>query len=517
MNDFLQSLLQLWRQLGLNQRVSLALTAVVLLGVLAAVIAWSQRTDYQLLYGGLSAKDSAEVISQLDSQGVQYKVEQGGAAIFVPSEKIHSLRAALAQRGIPAGEGVGLEIFDRSNFGVSDFVQRTNFIRAISGELSRTIAQMEGVRSARVMIVQPETRLLVLNNPTPPSASVFVDSGHQRLSIDSVNAIRHLVSRAVQGLDLANVAVIDQRGRVLTTELEEDPVLSAASAQIRFRKSLEDYFTGKVESMLEAVVGLGNSVVRVNVEIDPEAVTTSQEKFDPDGQVARTTTSTEDVSNSSENEIGGVVGTTGNLPDEAAAQAGGNGTRSEQNRKNKSTTYEISTTRTSINRAAGSIKGLTAAVFLNQPTKIEGTAMVPSPRTPEELNQIRQLVRNALGLSSQDSEDLVAIKEIPFPAPAVNLDREEAPSDPHFLLDLLQRYLPLGAGLLVLLIFFQLLRRQSPQAIPVEVLTDLEEAKKKPVLVREVTPEMINTLIGEHPEAIGVSLREWVSEGSGRE
>ncbi len=517
MNDFLQSLRQLWRQLGLNQRISLVLTALALLGVLAAVIAWSQRTDYQLLYGGLSAKDSAQIISQLDSQGIRYKVAQGGAAIFVPAEKIHSLRAGLAQRGIPTGDGVGLEIFDRSNFGVSDFVQRTNFIRAISGELSRTIAQMEGVRSARVMIVQPETRLLVLNNPTPPSASVFVDTGSQRLPLDSVNAIRHLVSRAVQGLDLANIAVIDQRGHVLTADLEDDPALTAASAQIRFRKSLEDYFTAKVQSMLETVVGPGNSVVRVNVEIDPEAVITNQEKFDPDGQVARTTSTTEDTSHSTENETGGAVGTASNLPADAVSQSSGNGVKSEQNRKNKSTTYEISSTRTTINRAAGSIKGLTAAVFLNQPTKIEGNTSVPAPRTPEEIQQIRQLIRHALGLSSRDPEDLVALQEIPFPAPAVNLDRTPAPSDPHFLLVLLPQYLPLAIGLLVIFIFFQLLRRQSPQAIPVEILADLEEAKNKPVQVREVTPEMINKMISEHPEAIGVSLREWVSEGSSKE
>src|SRR5882724_8274292 len=225
MKNFIQSLVDLWKQLGLNQRVSLVVAALAVAGGLAGVALWSQRPDFQLLYARMGEKDAAAVISYLKSQNIPHQVSAGGTAVQVPATMVYKLRMDLAGKGIPSGDGVGFEIFDKGQFGLSDFVQRTNYLRAIQGELARTITQLQGVRAARVMSVQPENRLLLTEQGVKPSASVFVDVGGSRLETEQVNAIRNLVANAVQGLLPDAVAVVDNHGRVLSEELKQDPTL----------------------------------------------------------------------------------------------------------------------------------------------------------------------------------------------------------------------------------------------------------------------------------------------------
>src|SRR5471032_1657107 len=175
MKPFVQSLVDLWRQLGLNQRVSLALATLAVIGAAAGLVIWSRQPDYQLLYGRLSDKDTSAIVTVLQSQSTSYRLSPDGSSIYVPADQVHRLRMDLAGKGVPSGDGVGFEIFDKGQFGLSDFVQRTNYIRAIQGELARTITQLQGVHSARVMIVQPESRLLLTEQGVKSTASVFVD------------------------------------------------------------------------------------------------------------------------------------------------------------------------------------------------------------------------------------------------------------------------------------------------------------------------------------------------------
>src|SRR5689334_22129849 len=160
MKSFFEQMQRIWGHLGLNQRITLSIAAAGVLGGMVGLVWWAHRPSMQLLYGRLGDKDVSEIAAAVQEQGVQYQVGNGGTSIYVPADQVHKLRIVLASKGIPAGEGVGYEIFDRSNFGISDFVQRTNYLRALQGELARTIAQVRGVHSARVMIVMPENRLL---------------------------------------------------------------------------------------------------------------------------------------------------------------------------------------------------------------------------------------------------------------------------------------------------------------------------------------------------------------------
>ncbi|MFT3783288.1 MAG: flagellar basal-body MS-ring/collar protein FliF [Nibricoccus sp.] len=524
MKNFLHSLGALWKELGINQRVSLVMAALTVVAGLIALTIWSRRPDLQLLYGRLSEKDAAAIVTQLQAQNIPHKVSAGGANIYVPSDQVHRLRMELASKGIPSGDGVGFEIFDKGQFGLSDFVQRTNYIRALQGELARTISQLDGVRSARVMIVQPENRLLLTDQNIKPTASVFVELAKSRLDADAVNSIRNLVANAVQGLQPDQVAVVDNRGHVLSEELRQDPTLGTASSQMRYRQQVEEYFSKKIQSMLEPVVGNNNAIVRVSAEIETEATTLMQEKFDPEGQVVRSQTITEDVSNSSESKAGGAVGVTANTPagatDKAAGAtaAGGDQARptsvTDTNRKNRSTSYEIGRVVTNVTRQPGSIKSLTASVFIAE----RGVAADGKPlkRTTEELQALRQIVINALGLradSGRSVDSLVSLQETAFQTEPIAQQIQKIQSETRVQgwIETASRYIAIGVAAIVLLVFWRMLKKQKVEPVPMELLAEAPDPTKRALQTNGLSPELLNELIRQKPANIGTALREWVA------
>jgi len=531
MNNFAKSLLALWGELGLNQRVSLIVASLVVLGGLLAVVLWSRRPDYQLLYARMSEKDAAAVISHLQTLNVAHQITSGGSAVMVPSDQVYKLRMDLASKGLPSGDGVGFEIFDKGQFGLSDFVQRTNYLRAIQGELARTITQLQGVRTARVMNVQPENRLLLTEQGVKPSASVFVDVGGTRLEPEQVNAIRHLVANAVQGLQTDAVAVIDNRGHVLSEELKQDPALGTASSQMRYKQQVEDYLSKKVESMLAAVIGPGNAVVRVSAEIETEAITSTQEKYDPEGQVVRSQTITEDVTNSAEQRAaGGAVGVSANLPEKAGAAdpAARPTSTSEQNRKNRTTSYEINRVTTNTTRNPGTVKNLSAAVFIAPRPAVVAAAVAgaapaaptPAPkRTAEEMTALRQIVLNALGLKvgpGQSIDSLVSLQEVAFQSverlPA-QIEAIQTESRWMGWTEAASRWAAVGLAVVIFAYFFRLLSKQKPEPVPVEILSLAPTGLGRSLASGggKVTPEMLNNLIRHKPANIGATLRDWVA------
>jgi flagellar M-ring protein FliF len=533
MKNFTQSLLELWKQLGLNQRVSLAVAAMAVIAGLVAVVLWSRRPDYQLLYARLSEKDAASIIGQLQTQNIPHIVTAGGTAVQVPSDQVYKLRMDLAAKGLPSGDGVGFEIFDKGQFGLSDFVQRTNYLRAVQGELARTIMQLQGVRAARVMIVQPENRLLLTEQGVKSTASVFIDVGGGRLDPDQVNAVRHLVANAVQGLAPDQVAVVDNRGHVLSEELKQDPTLGTASSQMRYRQQVEDYFAKKVETMLAAVIGPGNAVVRVSADIETESTTVQEERFDPDTQVVRSQSVVEDTSSSTESRSGGgVVGVSANVPEKSAGTENARPiSNTDQSRKNRTTTYEINRTTLNTTRSPGAVKNLTAAVFIaprSVPPTVDAKGVAtPGPEMPkrsaEDLNNLRQVVVNALGLKlapGQTVDSIVSLQEMPFQATEripEQITAIEKDNRMQSWVEAGSRWAAvLGAGI-VLLVFWRMLGRQKPEPVPIEVLAMTPEAASRSLPSSNgVTPDLLNELIRQKPANIGVALRDWVSVGASK-
>ncbi len=519
MKSLLDQFQRLWSQFGAAQRITLSLAAIGVVVAMFALVLWAQRPDMKLLYGRLGEKEASEVVASLEAQGVKYELGAGGGSIYVPSDRVHRIRMDLAAKGIPGGEGVGFEIFDRSNFGISDFVQRTNFTRALQGELSRTIGQLNGVRSARVMVVMPENRLLLKSPDSRPTASVFVDVGGSSLGVDAVNSIRSLVANAVEGLRLDDVAVIDNRGNVLSEELKSDPLLGSASSQIKFRKSVEDYLSTKVETMLAQVLGPGKAVVRVSAEIDTAAVTMVDEKFDPESQVARTETLTEDTSLTTERSEATGAGTTANVAGGAdPVPPSGPLKNTEDNRKSKTQNYELNRTLTNTQRNPGAIKQLTAAVFVAQRPGAKPED-APAARTAAELDSLRQMVVNALGVPAAAPADLariVSLQEVAFEAAPI-----ESTMSPERMLTYVETVRPLLTILLaggIFYFFIRMLRRTKAE----EGRFELVETDDERLLAgksagagngREViSPEMLNELIRQKPDNVAASLRSWLAQ-----
>ncbi len=508
MKAFLQQLTNLWKQLGINQRVTLGVATVGVIAGLVALVMWSHRSQMQLLYGRLGEKDIAEVLSAIQTAGVQYEIGTGGNSVYVPSDQVHKLRLALAAKGVPAGEGVGFEIFDRANFGISDFVQRTNFVRALQGELSRTISQLNGVHSARVLIVVPENRLLFSDVKAKPTASVFIEGN---IGTESVNSIRFLVANAVEGLRADDVAVVDHRGNVLTEGLKDDPTLGTASSQMKLKKSVEDYLANKVETMLAKVLGPGSAVVRVSADLDVESTTRTEEKFDPDGQVLRTDTSTEDttITNESDSAKAGNAGVSSNTPQQSGADPNGKGPgkNSEQIRKNKTQNYEINHTSVSSVRAPGTVSRVTAAVFV---------ASKATPRTRAELESLRKMVINALGVKTVDEKDaakIVSLEEVSFDNPPAQKAGIADFALSHT--DLVKNGVAVLVALALVFVFLRMVKRAKPDEIPIEVFSPIGAANGADAASQPVSVELLNEMIRQKPENVGAALRDWMSTTNG--
>jgi flagellar M-ring protein FliF len=518
-----QQLAGIWRELGLNQRISIVMaTGIVILG-LTSLAYWSSRADYSLLYGKLDEGEAAKVIAALDEAKIPYKIGRGGASIMVPADKVYQVRMQMAGKGIPQGEGVGFEIFDKANFGISDFVQRANYTRAVQGELARTISQLDQVESARVMIVMPENRLLS-DNQRKPTASVFVRvKGNSQLPVSSVNSIRFLVANSVEGLQANNVSVVDNLGNVLSENQENDSVAGLSANQLGARRNLEQYLAKKAEGMLQAVLGPGQAVVRVSADINWDTITRTEEKFDPDGQVARTSTINDENSDSATAAPGGVAGM-----NPAAADAGGsnapagplNSTRTRK--KVTSNNYEINKSTSNILQAAGSLKRLSTAVFVAQQFEGTGANRKAVPRTPEELQKLQRIVESALGIQESGDasrKDEITLEEMPFNDQfsseiTQSLDKQEKRQ---YWTELGFKLIYPALALGVVFMFWRALKRVKVEEIPVGIPLGKGHAQIGRAGANgsgTVTVDVLNQLIRENPANMSQAVRSWMNRAS---
>ncbi|HVM59874.1 MAG TPA: flagellar basal-body MS-ring/collar protein FliF [Verrucomicrobiae bacterium] len=507
----------MWKQLGAGQRVSVVFSAIAVIGGLIALSMWSSRSDYALLYGKLDDAEAARVVAALDDAKVPYRAA-GGGSVYVPADKVHLMRMQLAAKGIPKGDGVGFEIFDKPNFGISDFVQRANYLRALQGELARTISQLDEVEAARVMIVMPENRLLT-DNQQKTTASVFVRlRGNSELSASAVNSIRFLVANSVEGLKPDAVTVVDNRGTVLSGSEEEGSVAGLTAGQMASRRAIEQYLGQKAQGMLEKVLGPGQAVVRVAVDVNTETVNRTEEKFDPDGQVARsTTTSEEDNNSTTANSNGGVVGVAPNASAQSNA-APVMATATTTKHKTVNNQYEVSKTVNTILESPGGLKRVSAAVFVA--AKFEGTGpdRKTVARTPEEMDKLRKIVQSALGLQPNDAtrKDEITLEEIPFnDAFPVDVAQQMQKQQTHEMWWEIGRnagYVLLALGIVV--IFLKMLKKASAESealVPRAGTGGNGQARTEEGVV---TVEVLNRLIRENPANMNQAVRTWLSRGS---
>ena len=365
--ELLKQLAGIWKELGLNQKITVMAAAFAVFAGLIAVLIWGGRTDYSLLYGNLDTAEAGRVTQALDSSSVKYKISQGGGAIYVPSSQVHQMRMQLATQGIPKGEGIGYELLDKNTLGMSDFMQHANYNRAVQGELARTISKFNGIDSARVMIVSPENRLLI-DPGRHPTASVFLTMRRMsRPASETVSAIQMLVANSIEGLSVNHVSVVDNTGNVLSVHDEDGSLIAVTSSRLRARQEIENYLGKKVETMLEKVVGTGNVVARVSADINTDSETITQEIYDPLTKVIKTENSTTEKPSEPATNPGGPAGITPNIATGGANTQIAAGATNQVDFLTEDTVTEYAVSKSMTNKVVlpGHIKELNAAIFVN--------------------------------------------------------------------------------------------------------------------------------------------------------
>jgi flagellar M-ring protein FliF len=413
MNTALQQIVHLFSVMPPSRKLLMAAVALTVLGGFGLMFFWANRIEYQPVFTGLAAEDAAQIVEKLKEQRIPYRLEGGGSVILAPAERVYDIRLSMAGSGIPKGGAVGFEIFNQTEFGTTEFVQKLNFQRALQGELARTIRDFREVSDAKVMIVMPKESVFV-EESRPPSASVLLKL-RAALSPEKVSAVVHLVASAVEGLTPERVTVVDTLGKVLSKGGgEEHKAGSPAAGQLEYRKSYEQDLAHRIQTMLEGIVGKGRAIVRVSAEMDFDQVAIDEEIYDPDSQVAR---SQQSLSETADRKSSPGANVSSVDPVNAAGAGYARETADGSSRQEETVNYEISRTVKRTSRPVGSLKRLSVAVVLDgkyvSAEENGNTVRQFEPRTAEELAQFTKIVKNAMGYST-DREDQVSVESFPF-------------------------------------------------------------------------------------------------------
>lgn len=405
-------------QFTINQRFIILLALAGSIAGLVAVTLWTQQPDMQVLFANLAVDDASGIIDKLKDAKVPYETINGGTTILVPNAQVHDLRLEMAGQGLPHGGGVGYEIFDRTTMGMSDFVQKLNYRRALQGELARTIAQMPEVERARVHLAIPERRLFATEQDRARASVVVSLRSSQTLSKAQIQGVVHLVSSSVEGLQARDVTVVDGHGNLLSnTSSDESAGLSGT--QMEFQRTLEKDIETRIQTMLERIVGVNKAVVRVSSMLDFRKIETTEERYDPNGQVVRSEQRGQEKSSGVNGTSGGVPGVESNVPGGTEGEGGQTSSNNNQT-KNETVNYEISRTVSRIVEPTGTIKKLSVAVLVDgiyEGGKAgEAGADQPKkyvPRSEEEIKRIEEIVKKAMGYSTE-RQDQVEVVNIQF-------------------------------------------------------------------------------------------------------
>ena len=409
----MQSLVSFLRGLGASRLMAMVAVTAALIGFFAFVIMRVTTPQMTTLFTDLSLEDSNAVIKDLERQAIPFEIRNDGAIILVPKDKVTRLRMKLAEGGLPKGGGVGYEIFDKSDaLGTTSFVQNINHLRALEGELARTIRAIDRVQAARVHLVLPERPLFARETPEPSASIVVRVRGS--LEPQQIRAIRHLVASAVNGLKPQRVSIVDEAGQLLADGAGGEQDNTIADER---RSAFEKRLRNEVEGIVSSVVGSGRARVQLSADFDYNKITQTSDKFEPEGRVLRSSQTREESSATAENN--GQVTVGNELPGNQ-----GNSTtpvaRDQSKKTEETNNYEISrTTKTEVTEA-GRVNRISVAVLVDGSyVKNDKGEMVYQDRSKEQLDRIATLVRSAIGFD-QKRGDQVEVVNLRFAeAPAV--------------------------------------------------------------------------------------------------
>lgn len=411
------AVIQLFRDLGTGKLAAIAaLAALFIIGFIVISVQVSAPT-LSAIYSNLDLKDSAAIVTELEAKNIDYELRANGTQIMVPQDQVLRLRMTMAQKGIPSkGSIVGYEIFDQSEtLGTSSFVQNINLVRALEGELGRTIGTFSNVENARIHLVIPKREIFSREKETPSASVILSMRGSNTLSKDEVNAITHLVATAVPGLNPAKITIVDTKGKSfkLGARDENNPEGMASSAE-EFQTTYNNRMRNTIEELLEKSVGVGKVKAQVSSEINFDRIVTNSETYDPEGKVARSTQTVEEKESASDKDLNPNVSVANNVP---AGKATENGTKSASNteRTDETTNYEISKVVKNQISEVGNVKRLSIAVLVDGTYTVdeETKESTYAPRSDAELKQLEALVKSAVGFDAKRN-DKVEIVNMQF-------------------------------------------------------------------------------------------------------
>ncbi len=373
--------------------------------------------NYDLLYADLDQKDSSKIVQILTTQKIPYEIAQGGGTIMIPADEIPRLRIQLADQGIPGGGTLGYELFDdQDGLGTTNFMQNVNLVRALEGELARTIQSIANISSARVHLVLPK-RELFSRERQEPSASVILNmSGGKRLEKEQIMSVQYLVATAVPSLNPNKISIVDNKGKLLAAGYEDEDDVSIMSDKTdNLRRKFENRMSRQIEELLEQTVGFGNVRVQVNASLDFDRVTSQEEIYDPDGQVVRSTSTSDQSSSASDSEGATPVTVDANLPDAGFTSGEGISSQASDAALNETVNFEISKKVVNHVREIGTVNRLSVAVLINDfvINAAEDEAPIFEQRSTEQMELLSTLVRGAIGFDA-DRGDVVEMINLRF-------------------------------------------------------------------------------------------------------
>lgn len=535
---------------GRDKLVASVLVLIAVIAFIAFMVQNLTRTPMAVLYSQITPNDAGAIIKELEARQIPYQWREDIGAIMAPQDRVARLRLDLAAQGIPAGSGVGYEIFDRSDgWSATSFVQNVNQLRALEGEIARSIRSLSPVQAARVHLAIPERKLFRREQDAPHASIVVKLKGD--LDAGQIRAIRHLAAAAVEGLKPDRVSLVDERGRLLAAsgDPNEQAVLAADERQAGYEKRLQ----ARIEDIVASIVGQGRARVQVHAELDHNRVQQTQESFDPESRVIRST-QTRNETRSNEEGNGAALGAAAQIPNGQQQQGQGNGANREQSNKVEETTnYEISKTVRVETIESGRLKRLSVAVLVDGSYKKSPNGeLVYEPRRQEELDRIAALVRSGVGYDAQRGDQIevanLRFAELPVAVEPSTLEPAQRFSS---LADWLYLAQILVLSLVILVLILTVVRptlkaafaggAASPRLTPTEALagpadsnlpapsspndlslpdippvgtpmTRMIQAARQTGQVHARSMEQVGQLFSENPDGAITVLRQWINE-----
>ena len=542
--------LEWMNRLRANPKIPLIVAGAAAIAILVAMVLWAKSPDYRTLYSNLSDQDGGAIVTQLTQMNIPYRFADNGGALEVPADKVHELRLRLAQQGLPKGGAVGFELLDQEKFGISQFSEQINYQRALEGELARTIETLGPVKTARVHLAMPKPSLFVREQKSPTASVTATLEPGRALDEGQISAITHLVSSAVAGLPPGNVTVVDQGGHLLTQSNTSSRDLN--DAQLKYATDVEGRVQRRIEAILGPIVGTGNVHAQVTAQIDFANKEQTEEQYSPNGDAAQAVMRSRQLNTTEQiggQNPGGVPGALSNTPAPANAapistppanQQNGQQNNAQQttstaastgprnSSRNETTNYEVDRTIRHTKMNVGDVQRLSVAVVVNYKTLPDGK---PLPLTTDQMKQIEDLTREAMGYSEKRGDTLNVVNS-PFTA------TDETGGELPFWQQqsFIDQLMSAGRWLLVLIVAWLLWRKgirpqlnrraeqlkaaqesmnsrqETEDAVEVRLTKDeqMQQRRANQRMGAEVMSQRIREMSDNDPRVVALVIRQWM-------